>query len=106
MLPPAETAKVLLGELTPWQDWDQLLNGPGEFRRFEADGVPIGFFQCVRRSCMDKVPYLEMDHFEGADWSFGYTIRQNFGEETRLTGLPVLHLDHGGSQWYGTQKQR
>jgi len=106
MLPPAETAKVLLGELTPWQDWDQLLNGPGEFRRFEADGVPIGFFQCVRRSCMDKVPYLEMDHFEGADWWFGYRIRQNFGEETRLTGLPVLHLDHGGSQWYGTQKQR
>jgi hypothetical protein len=106
MLTPAETARVLLGEIKPWQDWDRLFDGPGEFRRFEADGVPIGFFQCVRRSCMDEVPYLEMDHFEGADWYFGYNIREHFGEEKRLTGLPVLHLDHGGSQWYGTQKQR
>ena len=106
MLTPAETAQVLLGEIEPWQDWDRLINGPGELRSREADGVPIGFFQCVRRSCMEKIPYLELDHFEGADWMFGYHIRRQFGEETRLAGLSVLHLDHGGSQWYGTQKQR
>ncbi len=106
MLTPEETAKVLLGELRPWEDWDALRHGQGEFRYREANGVPIGFFQCVRKECMAKIPYLEMDHFEGADWMFGYTIRKEFGLETRLTDTAVLHLDHGGSQWYGTQKQR
>jgi hypothetical protein len=106
MLSPETTAEVLLGKIRPWEQWDTLMEGAGEFRSREADGVPIGFFQCVRKECFDKVQYREMDHFEGADWFFGYDIRQEFGLEVRLTGLPVLHLDHGGSQWYGTSKHR
>jgi hypothetical protein len=106
MLTPRDTAKILLGEVRPWEQWEELLQSEGEFRPREADGVPIGFFQAVRKTCLDKVPYMEMDHFEGADWFFGYSMRKMFGEETRLTGTPVLHLDHGGSQWYGTHKQR
>ena len=106
MLTPETTAKILLGEIEPWRQWDELLEGEGEFRLREADGVPIGFCQCVKKSCMEKVSYHEMDHFEGADWFFGYDMRKAFGQETRLSGVPVLHLDHGGSQWYGTQKQR
>ena len=106
MLTPKDTAKILLGEVKPWEQWEELLQSEGEFRPREADGVPIGFFQAVRKTCLDKVPYIEMDHFEGADWFFGYSMRKVFGEETRLTGTPVLHLDHGGSQWYGTHKQR
>jgi hypothetical protein len=106
MLPPDVTAQILLGNVKPWKSWNELLNGPGEFRFREADGVPIGFFQCVRKSCMKKVQYFEMDHFEGADWFFGYYMRKEFGKEHRLSGVPVLHLDHGGSQWFGTAKHR
>ena len=106
MLPPEVTAQILLGNVKPWESWNDLLKGPGEFRFREAGGVPIGFFQCVRKSCMKKVQYIEMDHFEGADWFFGYYMRDEFGKEHRLSGVPVLHLDHGGSQWFGTAKHR
>ena len=106
MLTPEITAKILLGEIHPWRDWDELLRSGGEFRLREANGVPIGFFQAVRKACMEKVKYQELDHFEGADWWFGHDMRQVFGRETRLSGVPVLHLDHGGSQWYGARKQR
>jgi len=106
MLPPDVTAQILLGNIKPWESWNELINGPGEFRAREAQGVPIGFFQCVRKECMDKVRYIELDHFEGADWFFGYYMREEFGKEHRLSGTPVLHLDHGGSQWFGTAKHR
>ena len=66
--------------------------------------MPIGFCQCVRTKCMESVKYNEYEHFEGADWRFGVDIREQFSKELRLEGKPVLHLDHGGSQWYGTQK--
>ncbi len=104
LLPADVTARILMGELEPWRDWDALLKGPGELRLRESHGVPIGFCQCVRAACFDKVRYLELDHFEGSDMQFGLAMRRAFGKETRLTGLPALHLDHGGSQWYGTQK--
>lgn len=106
MLTPQMTAEVLLGRIRPWEQWEQLLQGEGEFRAREAKGVPIGFFQAVRKSCMEKIRYGEMDHFEGADWWFGNSMRKEFGPEHRLSGMPVIHLDHGGSQWYGTSKHR
>ena len=98
------TAKVLLGEMRPWECWDELMSGAGEYRHREMEGVPIGFCQVVRRSCFDKVSYYEADHFEGADWKFSVDMREEFGRETRLSGVPVLHLDHGGSKWYGTER--
>lgn len=98
------TARVLLGELTPWNDWDALMATAGEFRYREMDGVPIGFCQIVRRKCFDRVKYYEVDHFEGADWQFSLDMRKEFGPETRLSGTPVLHLDHGGSKWYGAER--
>jgi hypothetical protein len=106
MLTPDATARILLGEVQPWRQWKELFDGPGEYRPREAHGVPVGFFQCVRASCMDVVQYEEMDHFEGADMRFGIKIWEKFGAPTRLLGFPVLHLDHGGSQWYGTVKHR
>jgi len=45
-----------------------------------------------------------MDHFEIADMHFSMDVLKDIGEEHRLSGAPVLHLDHGGSQWYGTKK--
>ena len=106
MLSRETTAQILLGAVQPWEAWDELLQGPGEYRRAEADSVPIGFFQAVRRECFDTVRYIEMNHFEGADWQFGVDMRKHFGQEHRLSGFPVLHLDHGGSQWYGTVSHR
>lgn len=106
MLSPETTARILLGELLPWRDWDELLREASEFRLREAHGVPVGFFQCVRASCWEKVQYEELDHFEGSDMRFGERIIGHFGPPHRLSGLPVLHLDHGGSQWYGTIKHR
>ncbi len=104
MLTPETTAQILLGEIDPWRQWDELLKKPGELRLRESHGVPVGFCQCVRATCLQKVTYQELDHFEGADMQFGMQIIAHFGREKRLIGLPVLHLDHGGSQWYGTQK--
>jgi hypothetical protein len=106
MLTPELTAKVLLGEYDWWNRWDEVLKGEGEFRYREAMGMPIGFWQAVRRSCFDTVQYEELEHFEGADWRFGDAIRESFGPEVRLEGVPVLHLDHGGSQWYGVDRHR
>ncbi len=104
MLTRETTARVLLGELRPWESWQELLQSAGEYRMREADGVPVGYCQCVRRQCLEKVQYEEMHHFEGADWKFGKDMRERFGMETRLSGIPVLHLDHGSSNWYGTTR--
>ncbi len=98
------TARVLLGDIRPWERWDELLATEGEFRYREMEGVPIGFCQVVRRRCLDTVQYYEADHFEGADWQFSIDMRKHFGQELRLSGVPVLHLDHGGSKWYGTSR--
>ncbi len=105
MLSPETTSKVLLGELRPWECYDELLQSPGEIRYREADGIPIGFFQCIRRDILKRVPYHELDHFESSDWLFGRDAGINYGREIRLP-INVLHLDHSGSQWYGTSKQR
>lgn len=104
MLGPEATARILLGEMRTWEDYDALLHTEGEVRRSEALGTPIGFCQCVRRDIFEEEPYPEFDHFEGADWFFGKSIVDRHGPEIRFEGMDVLHLDHGGSQWYGTQK--
>jgi len=98
------TARILLGEIDPWDHWDELLQTPGEYRQREAKGIPIGFCQAVRRSCFEKVKYNEFEHFETADMDFAVDIRREFGLEKRLDGVIALHLDHGGSRWYGTLK--
>jgi len=105
MLSPEATARILLGQTRPWEDYEALLASEGEFRQRESDGIPIGYCQCARRAVFDAVPYVEFHHFEGADWYFGTQAVEKFGKETRLDGVTVLHLDHGGSQWYGTDKQ-
>jgi hypothetical protein len=104
MLDRETTGKILAGTINPAAQWDELLAGPGEYRRREAMDMPIGFLQCVRRDCFTSVRYEEFGHFEGADWRFARNIRDRFGPEVWLEGLPVLHLDHGGSQWYGAQR--
>ncbi len=104
MLDAATTGRVLLGELTPWNDWDALVAQAPEYRAREALGVPIGFCQVVKASCFERVRYREYEHFEGADYDFGREMRKVFGDELRLEGTPVLHMDHGGSQWVGTVK--
>ena len=106
MLPPDVTARVLLNEVQPWRQYEELLNGPGELRTREAVAIPIGFFQCVRRDVLSKIPYHELDHFEASDWHFGREVTETYGPEYRMQGVYVLHLDHGGSQWYGTHKHR
>lgn len=104
MLSRETTHRVLLGEYGPWDDWDGALRTAGEYRYREAKSVPIGYCQIVRRSCLLEIPYTELDHFEGADMWFGVQMIEKYGKEKRLSGMPVLHLDHGGSQWYGTTK--
>lgn len=104
MLDPAATARILLGLCDPAGAWEELLAGPGEWRRREADGMPIGFCQAVRRDCFDAVRYEEHGHFEGADWRFARAVRERFGSETWLEGIPALHLDHGSSNWYGATR--
>ena len=104
MLTPETTARVLLGEARPWAEYEQLQESPGEVRLHESAGVPPGFCQCVRREVLDSVPYREFEHFEGADWDFARRVMDRFGEVKRLAGMRVLHLDHQGSQWYGTDK--
>ncbi len=106
MLPPDVTGKILVNEINPQAECEALLNGPGEVRKGEAEGIPIGFFQCVRRDILDKTRYFELDHFEFSDWMFGKNVVDNHGVEHRLKDFLVLHLDHGGSQWYGTHKHR
>lgn len=104
MLPPDVTAKILLGDIRPWEEAEALLSGPGDVRLFECDGIPPGFCQVVRGDIFDEIRYTELDHFEGSDWWFSKYIIDRFGKEARWPGQ-VLHLDHGGSQWYGVSKQ-
>lgn len=102
MLDSETTAKVLLGEIEPWRQWRALING-GEYRHREAEGIPIGFCQIVHKSCFEQVQYEEYEHFAVADSNFGLAMRKQFGQEKRLGGMPVIHLDHGGSRWFGTR---
>ena len=104
LLPKDVSAEILMGELDPWEHWQELIEGAGEFRHRETGGVPVGFCQCFRAKYLQRFPYLEVEHFELADMQFGQQMRDFVGPEHRLSGTPVLHLDHGGSQWYGTQK--
>jgi len=106
MLSPEMTSKILLGEVRSWEAYDAISSATEEFRYREGSGVPCGFFQCVRREVLENIPYHEYDHFEGSDWFFGRDVINQYGEVTWLEGVHVLHLDHGGSQWYGTQKHR
>ncbi|HOK08040.1 MAG TPA: glycosyltransferase [Candidatus Hydrogenedens sp.] len=106
MLSPETTSKIILGLIKPWEQYEELLNSPGEWRRKEAQGIPIGFCQCCRKEVFNKITYPEFNHFEGADWFFGKSIIETFGPEHRLNNVVVLHLDHGGSQWYGSLQHR
>lgn len=106
MLNSATTSRILLGDVRSWADYAALQQSGAEFRHRESDGVPPGFCQSFRRTVFDRVRYEELDHFEGSDWWFSKRVIDQFGPETRLEGMGVLHLDHGGSQWYGTGKQR
>jgi len=105
MLSPAATARILLGEQKSWECYDELLEAEGEYRHMESGYAPIGYCQCVRRHVFDKVSYEELEHFEGSDYYFGQQVVQHFGMPALLKDRPLLHLDHGGSQWYGTCKQ-
>lgn len=106
MLTPEETSQILLGERRPWEDFQSFLDGPGELWHREAQGVPVGFCQIVRREILQELPYAMADHFEGSDWDFSQRVIARYGKEYRLEGCYVLHLDHGGSQWYGARKQK
>ncbi|MGI6139328.1 MAG: glycosyltransferase [Candidatus Hydrogenedentales bacterium] len=106
MLPPDVTAKILLNELKPWECFDEILEGPGDLRKEEALAIPIGFFQCFPKWLLETIPYHELTHFEASDWYFGKNVVLKYGPEYRMKGVYLLHLDHGGSQWYGTQRQR
>lgn len=104
MLEPAQTAQLLTGEARSWEDWEALAKSAPEFRAKEnEDGVPVGYCQVFRRECLEKVKYPEYEHFQGADYEFGAALIRHFGPVRRLD-LSVLHLHHGGRQWYGTQK--
>ena len=103
MLDPQTTAKILLGDIRPWLAWDELLQAAPELRRDEALGAPIGYCQCFRRTCLEKVRYPEYEHFQGADYEFATALQKHFGKEYRLD-FPVLHLDHEGSQWFGAER--
>ncbi len=104
MLSPETTSDILLGKIRPWENYAELLERETEIRYREAHGVPIGFFQCVRRELFEKILYAELEHFEASDWHFGKALEWGYGKATRLEGFHVFHLDHGGSQWYGTTK--
>ena len=104
LLTPETTAKVLLGDIRPWDDWVNLIEDSGEFRHRETQGIPVGFCQCFKAELLEKHPYIELEHFETADMEFGIKMKQEIGQEHRLSGAPVLHLDHNGSQWYGTRR--
>lgn len=106
MLSPDTTHAILLGERKPWEEYDAIAAEAIETRHHEAKGYPLGFFQCIRRDILEKVPYQEFNHFEGADWFFSKEVIDRFGDATRLSGVYVLHLDHEGRQWYGTEKHR
>jgi hypothetical protein len=106
MLDRETTARILLGEIKPWREWDALLSASRDDRTGEAEGIPIGYCQVFRKSCLDKVQYAEYEHFEGADGDFGLAMRNTFGRELRLDGATVLHLDHGGSQWFGAYRHQ
>lgn len=105
MLSPTTTAKILLGELNPNQDYTTIIeNDSGELRVDEAKGRPVGFFQLVNTDYLHKVPYQDLPNFEGADAFFAEDISLNCEQPTIAKEITLLHLDHGGSQWYGTKR--
>ncbi|HMQ09844.1 MAG TPA: hypothetical protein PKC21_03990 [Oligoflexia bacterium] len=105
MLSPTTTAKILLGELNPQQEYNDIIEiDSGELRIDEAKGRPVGFFQLVNTDYLHKVPYQDLPNFEGADAFFAEDISMNCEQPTIAKEITLLHLDHGGSQWYGTKR--
>ena len=103
MVGPELTARILQGEIRPWEEWQTILQTTGDIRKDEALGVPIGYFQCFNRECLEKVRYPEYEHFQSADYEFAMALVEHYGKEYRLD-FPVLHLDHQGSQWLGASR--
>ncbi len=105
MLTPQTTAKILMGEIEPWNEWQALLDSPGTLRGKESGYLPIGFFQCAQTKLLRELGYREFDHFQGADWEFIVNMYAEYGPGRWLSGIHVCHLDHGGSQWFGAKRQ-
>lgn len=106
MLSPATTAKILHGSINPSREFETIMKEDnGELRIDEAKGKPVGYFQCFTREVAEKVKYRELPHFEGSDGFFTEDVRKAFRKETIADDIIVLHLDHQGSRWYGTEKQ-
>ncbi|MCI5071387.1 glycosyltransferase family 2 protein [bacterium] len=105
MLSPETTAKILLAELNPQRDYKSIIESDsGELRIDEAKGRPVGFFQLVKTDYLHKVPYQDLPNFEGADAFFAEDISKRCEKPTIAKEITLLHLDHGGSQWYGTKR--
>ncbi|MCB0327889.1 MAG: hypothetical protein KDD52_09770, partial [Bdellovibrionales bacterium] len=106
MLSPETTAKVLHGLIDPVDNFYSLIEEPdGELRLGEAKGKPVGYFQCFKREVFDKVQYRDLPHFEGSDGFFAEDVEKEFRSTVIGKNIILLHLDHQGSKWYGTQKQ-
>ena len=103
MIGPEMTARILQGDKRPWEDWNGLMASADEIRENEALGVPIGYFQCFKRECLETLRYPEYEHFQSADYEFALGLRACFGTEYRLP-FHVAHLDHAGSQWLGAER--
>jgi hypothetical protein len=105
LLDPTTTARILLGELRPWEGFEALADAAPAFRAEEnPQGVPLGYCQVFRAEALHHLRYAEYDHFQSADFEFGEALTKHFGGAHRLADR-VLHLDHEGRQWYGAQKQ-
>ena len=53
MLTPEITARILMGEIAPWREWDALLEGPGELRPREEDRIHCLAPGCSRARASD-----------------------------------------------------
>jgi hypothetical protein len=82
MLTPKTTSKIILGLIQPWEHFDELLNGPGEWRRRESDGIPIGYCQCCRKEVFEKYPIQNLTILKGLIGFLASQWLENFWTRT------------------------
>lgn len=104
MLDAPTTARILLGEVKPWEEFESLMASAPEMRVEEnPEQVPLGYCQVFKASALESLHHAEYGHFGAADYEFGAALKEHFGGVRRLAE-PVLHLHHDARQWFGARK--
>ena len=113
LLPREETDKILLGDVYPGKQYGDLIvkyshkiTKWGNIIRNYDEEPALGYFQWVEGHLARWIGYpSKFNAYSGSDDGFSLNVMKELGirEVPMIEDKPVLHLDHGRSNWKGLE---